>query len=124
MTYYGRWTYKYEEAARHGAAAAIIVHETIPAAYGWQVVRSSNSGSTATGWRPRTRTMSMVPIEGWVTLDTAQDLFSRAGLDYAKEKAGRQQAGLPCRRDAGRDAERASVHSTSPHLQHAAMWSA
>ena len=40
MTYYGRWTYKYEEAARHGAAAAIIVHETIPAAYGWQVVRN------------------------------------------------------------------------------------
>jgi hypothetical protein len=44
MTYYGRWTYKFEEAARHGAAAAIIVHETGPAAYGWQVVRSSNSG--------------------------------------------------------------------------------
>src|SRR3954463_13204608 len=45
MTYYGRWTYKYEEAARHGAAAALIVHETIPAAYGWDVVRSSWSGA-------------------------------------------------------------------------------
>ncbi len=48
MTYYGRWTYKYEEAARQGAAAAIIVHETAPAAYGWQVVRNSNSGKK--GW--------------------------------------------------------------------------
>ena len=38
MTYYGRWTYKYEEAARQGAAAAIIVHDTFPAAYGWNVV--------------------------------------------------------------------------------------
>jgi Zn-dependent M28 family amino/carboxypeptidase len=45
MTYYGRWTYKYEEAARQGAAAALIVHETAPAAYGWQVVRNSNSGA-------------------------------------------------------------------------------
>ena len=45
MTYYGRWTYKFEEAARQGAAAAIIVHETGPAAYGWQVVRNSNSGN-------------------------------------------------------------------------------
>ena len=44
MTYYGRWTYKFEEAARQGAAGVIIVHETEPAAYGWQVVRNSNSG--------------------------------------------------------------------------------
>src|SRR3546814_4778888 len=44
MTYYGRWTYKYEEAARQGAAAAIIIHDTEPAAYGFNVVVSSNSG--------------------------------------------------------------------------------
>ena len=44
MTYYGRWTYKYEEAARQGAAAALIVHDTVPAAYGWKVVNSSWTG--------------------------------------------------------------------------------
>jgi hypothetical protein len=57
MMYYGRWTYKFEEAARHGAAAAIIVHETEPAAYGWQVVRNSNSGASGRGskWLTRTR---------------------------------------------------------------------
>src|SRR5215467_14628060 len=93
MTYYGRWTYKYEEAARQGAAAAIIVHETGPAAYGWQVVRNSNSGSKS--WLDaKDKDMSMVPIEGWVTLDTAKDLFKRAGLDYAQLKAAANQKGF------------------------------
>src|SRR3546814_5397974 len=45
MTYYGRWSYKYEEAARQGAAAVLIVHDTEPAAYGWNVVESSNTGT-------------------------------------------------------------------------------
>ena len=45
MTYYGRWTYKYEEAARQGAAAALIVHDTAPASYGWNVVQSSWTGA-------------------------------------------------------------------------------
>ncbi len=85
MTYYGRWTYKYEEAARQGAAAAIIVHETVPAAYGWQVLRSSDSGSLL--WlQNRDKNKSMVPVEAWITLDTAKDLFQRAGLDYEAEK--------------------------------------
>jgi Zn-dependent M28 family amino/carboxypeptidase len=93
MTYYGRWTYKYEEAARHGAAAAIIVHETGPAAYGWQVVRNSNSGNKlwlATG----DKNASMVPVWGWITLDTAQDLFKRAGMDYTAMKAAANQPGF------------------------------
>ena len=93
MTYYGRWTYKYEEAARQGAAAAIIVHETYPAAYGWQVVRNSNSG--AKGWLANAdKNMSMVPVQGWITLDTAKDLFKRAGLDYGQEKAAANQHGF------------------------------
>ena len=93
MTYYGRWTYKYEEAARHGAAAAIIVHETYPAAYGWQVVRNSNSG--AKSWLDAAdKDASMVPIQGWITLDTAQDLFKRAGLDYAALKAAANKPGF------------------------------
>ena len=93
MTYYGRWTYKYEEAARQGAAAAIIVHETRPAAYGWQVVRSSNGGPKL--WLDAAdRDKSMLPIEGWVTLDIAKDLFARAGLDYAALKAAANKPGF------------------------------
>jgi len=93
MTYYGRWTYKYEEAARQGAAAAIIVHETIPAAYGYQVVRNSNTGNKS--WLlAKDKNASMVPVEGWIALDTARDLFKRAGLDYETEKAAANQRGF------------------------------
>jgi len=93
MTYYGRWTYKYEEAARQGAAAAIIVHETKPAAYGWQVVRSSNSGAKL--WLDAAdKNKSMVPIQGWMTLDTAKNLLSRAGLDYTALKAAANKPGF------------------------------
>jgi Zn-dependent M28 family amino/carboxypeptidase len=93
MTYYGRWTYKYEEAARQGAAAAIIVHETKPAAYGWQVVRSSNSGKKL--WLDAAdKNKSKLPIQGWMTLDTAKDLFTRAGLDYAALKTAANKPGF------------------------------
>jgi len=93
MTYYGRWTYKYEEAARQGAAAAIIVHETIPAAYGYQVVRNSNSGNKS--WlEAKDKNESMVPVEGWITLGTATDLFKRAGLDYVQLKADANKRGF------------------------------
>ena len=81
MTYYGRWTYKYEEAARQGATAAIIIHDTKPAAYDWDVVRNSWTGVQADLVRNNggaDRTM----LEGWVTLDIAKALFLEAGLDY------------------------------------------
>ena len=93
MTYYGRWTYKYEEAARHGAAAALIVHETIPAAYGWDVVRSSWSGAQLL-LEAKDKNASMLPLEGWITHDMAQDLFRRAGLDYAKQKQAANRPGF------------------------------
>src|ERR1700733_2628048 len=67
MTYYGRWTYKYEKAARPGAAAAIIVHETKPAAYPWQVVRSSN-GAAKLWLEAADKNRSALPIQGWITL--------------------------------------------------------
>ncbi|MEJ0045054.1 MAG: M28 family peptidase [Rhodospirillales bacterium] len=93
MTYYGRWTYKYEEAARQGAAAALIVHETVPAAYGWQVVRNSNSGSRL--WLDSPDGNAKAPtIEGWITHETADDLFHRAGLDYATLKHAANQRGF------------------------------
>jgi Zn-dependent M28 family amino/carboxypeptidase len=115
MTYYGRWTYKYEEAARHGAAAAIIVHETYPAAYGWQVVRNSNSGNKSWLDAPD-GDASMVPIEGWMTLDTAQDLFARAGLDYATLKAAANKPGFKAVPMVGETLS-VDAHSTISHFK-------
>jgi Zn-dependent M28 family amino/carboxypeptidase len=81
MTYYGRWTYKFEEAARQGAAAAIIVHDTEPAAYGWGVVQSSWSGPQleldAAGDH-----MDQSQAIGWMQLDKAKALFASAGKDF------------------------------------------
>ncbi|MFZ5609155.1 MAG: M28 family metallopeptidase [Pseudomonadota bacterium] len=82
MTYYGRWTYKYEEAARQGAAAALIIHQTAPAAYPWGVVKGSWSGpqldlAHADGNEGR------AAVEGWISEDAAHRLFAAAGLDFA-----------------------------------------
>ncbi|GEA10415.1 M28 family metallopeptidase [Alteromonas sp. KUL49] len=86
MTYYGRWSYKYEEASRQGAAGAIIVHETAPASYGWSVVANSWSGPQY-GLVSKDQGASRVAVEGWLTLEAAQKVFSDAGLDFAQEKA-------------------------------------
>ncbi len=85
MTYYGRWTYKFEEAARQGAAAALIVHETAPASYGWDVVSGSWTGAQYDLVRPD-RGASRTALEGWLHLDSAEDLFASAGLDYQSLK--------------------------------------
>ncbi|PST66745.1 peptidase M28 [Shewanella algae] len=81
MTYYGRWTYKYEEAARQGAEAVFIVHETAPAAYGWGVVRNSNTNTKYT-LVDKDNNASSVGVMGWIQLDSAKKLFSQAGLDF------------------------------------------
>ncbi|GAA0756416.1 M28 family metallopeptidase [Actinomadura yumaensis] len=81
MTYYGRWTYKYEEAARHGAAGVLIVHETAPASYGWQTVANSWGVSQFDILR-QNAAAERVPVEGWIQRDVAVDLFRRAGLDF------------------------------------------
>lgn len=81
MTYYGRWTYKYEEAGRQGAAAALIVHETAPASYGWEVVSGSWTGTQYDLLRTNGGA-SRVRIEGWLHQDTAKVIFQAAGLDY------------------------------------------
>ncbi|AKS41057.1 M28 family metallopeptidase [Wenzhouxiangella marina] len=90
MTYYGRWTYKYEEAARQGASAALIVHETEPASYPWEVVINSWSGAQFELGEPSGE--PIMPLEGWITVDTARELFERAGLDFEAEKARAQTA--------------------------------
>ena len=91
MTYYGRWTYKFEEAARQGAAGAIVIHETGAAGYPWEVVSGSWSGAqymldTEDGNANR------VAVEGWITDSAATELLARNGLDYTAlvERAGLQ----------------------------------
>ncbi len=86
MTYYGRWTYKYEEAARQGAAAAIVIHETEPASYGWDVVSGSWTGEQYDLVRPD-RGASRTALEGWITYDQADSMFSSAGLNLNEMKS-------------------------------------
>lgn len=81
MTYYGRWTYKFEEAARQGAAAALIVHRTAPAAYGWETVRNSWTGPQF-NLQPEDGNAGRVAIEGWMTEETSRAVFERADLDF------------------------------------------
>lgn len=86
MTYYGRWTYKYEEASRQGAEGAIIIHETAPASYGWSVVEHSWTGPQF-GFVREDLNKDRVAVEGWVNSDVAKELFANAGLNFEQEKA-------------------------------------
>ena len=93
MTYYGRWSYKYEEAARQGAAAVLIVHDTEPAAYGWNVVESSNTGTnylaeTKDGGAKETL------ANGWIQLPKAKELFASAGQDFDKLRDAAKKKGF------------------------------
>ena len=80
MTYYGRWTYKFEEAARQGAAAALIIHDTEGAAYGWDVVKNSWSGAQF-DLRATDDPAPRVQVQGWITGETARSLFASLGQD-------------------------------------------
>lgn len=81
MTYYGRWTYKYEEAARQGAAGMLIIHETAPASYGWATVANSNTNTQFDVVRDHPSSVH-TPVEAWIQRDVAVDLFKSAGLDF------------------------------------------
>ena len=81
MTYYGRWTYKYEEAARRGAAGLLIVHETAPASYGWATVKNSNTNVQFDIVRKNPSDAHPL-LEGWIQRDVAVDLLKKAGLDF------------------------------------------
>ena len=85
MTYYGRWTYKYEIASQKGAAAAIIVHETGPAGYPYEVV-SAGWGRENFEIQAPDRNMNRAPIEAWVHLDRAKELFAASGNDFDQLK--------------------------------------
>jgi Zn-dependent M28 family amino/carboxypeptidase len=86
MTYYGRWTYKYEEAARRGAAGIILVHETAPASYGWATVENSNTNTMFDIVRPDPAT-AHAPVNGWIQLEHAKAMMSGAGLKFDELKA-------------------------------------
>ena len=93
MTYYGRWTYKYEEAMRQGAAGVLIVHETVPAGYGWAVVKNSWSGArlyldnAASG-------QELPKIQGWISRDAAIKLFKASGVDMSNFQARARTRGF------------------------------
>ena len=93
MTYYRRWTYKFEEAARQGAAGVIIVHDTVPAAYGWQVVRNSNTGRKLYLDGPNGNT-DQVTMQSWVTLDVAKSMFADAGMDFDAQMLAANKRGF------------------------------
>ncbi|RDY67824.1 M28 family metallopeptidase [Lysobacter soli] len=86
MTYYGRWTYKYEEAARQGALGLLIVHETDPASYGWATVKNSNTNTMFDVVRDKPASVHP-KLEGWIQRDFAQQLFKQSGLDFDALKA-------------------------------------
>ncbi|MCX7043481.1 MAG: M28 family metallopeptidase [Gammaproteobacteria bacterium] len=115
MTYYGRWTYKFEEAARQGAAAAIIIHDTPGAAYGWDVVKNSWSGSQfdlPAAEEPGPR----LSLQGWMTGEVASKLFSQVGLDVTalRDAAGKRGFKAVALGNARLDAE---LHSTISQSQ-------
>jgi len=90
MTYYGRWTYKFEEAARQGAAGVLIVHQTEPASYKWSVVTNSNTGARLY-LQQADKHMNRCKMEGWITEDAAKKLLTNAGITgdiraYARKK--------------------------------------
>jgi len=90
MTYYGRWTYKYEEGARQGALGVLIVHETAPASYGWATVAGSNTNTMFDVVRDNPADAHPL-LEGWIQRDLAVDLFKRAGQDFEALKKQAQR---------------------------------
>jgi Zn-dependent M28 family amino/carboxypeptidase len=91
MTYYGRWTYKFEQAARKGAVGALIIHRTDLASYGWKVVQNSNSGEKTF---LRDDANARLQAASWIQLDVAKKLFAMSGLDLDAEFAAAGRRGF------------------------------
>ena len=93
MTYYGRWTYKYEEAARRGAAGVLIVHETAPASYGWSVVKNSNTITMFDIVR-QNPAAEHPAFESWIQRPLAEQIFAASGLNFDQAKAAAKLRGF------------------------------
>ena len=93
MTYYGRWTYKFEEAARQGAKGCLVIHDDVPASYGFWVVQ--NSWNTSKLYLDsRGKTQSTCDVEGWISLPATKKLFEAAGIDYTEKLAAAHKTGF------------------------------
>ena len=118
MTYYGRWTYKFDEAARKGAAAALIIHDTEGASYGWDVVKNSWSGPQY-DLPAKDDPAPRLPAQGWITGEAAKTLFAGAGLDLAKLRAAANKRGfkpVPMDAKVSFDLQSTSVEKTSRNV--------
>lgn len=93
MTYYGRWTYKYEEALRQGAAAALIVHDTAGAAYGWEVVQNSFAGAEF-DLPPADGAPAPLAIRGWISTPAAERVFNKLGQDFKALRLAANEPGF------------------------------
>ena len=93
MTYYGRWGYKFGEASSRGAAGAIIIHDTLPAAYGWNTVENSWTGPQLDMVLDEKGT-DLSAVQGWIQKEHAEALFARAGLDLAEMYEAAKQRGF------------------------------
>ena len=114
MTYYGRWSYKFEEAARRGAIGALVVHETAGAGYGWNTVQSPGGENYNIVLKPGAQ--QPVLLQGWLQRAVTEDLFRRAGLDFERVKRDARTAAftpidLGARLSAGFEVEAKRVES-------------
>ncbi|WP_336972746.1 M28 family metallopeptidase [Sphingobium aromaticiconvertens] len=91
MTYYGRWTYKYEEAAQQGAAGVLVIHENEPASYGWATVKNSNTNTMFDIVRKDPKA-AHTQMEAWIQRDLAAELFKASGIDIEAAKAAARKA--------------------------------
>ncbi len=124
MTYYGRWTYKYEEAARQGAIGFLVIHETAPASYGWATVKNSNINEIFDVIRDDP-TKAHAPLEGWVQKDAAVEMLQAAGLDFEALKRQAQTRafkpvelkGVTFSTDYAIDAQKVVTHNVAGELK-------
>ncbi|GAB6393974.1 MAG: peptidase, M28 family [Bacteroidales bacterium] len=93
MTYYGRWTYKFEEAARQGAAAIVIIHDTEAASYGWSVVQNGRQSAVLSLYS-ETGNREKVALNGWITGEAAEKLFAIAGMSLDESLAAAKRKGF------------------------------
>ncbi|MDR1814052.1 MAG: M28 family peptidase [Tannerella sp.] len=93
MTYYGRWTYKFEEAGRQGAAGILLIHDTEPASYGWSVVQNGRQNAVLTLLSP-TGNKENVPLNGWITGESAKKLFEISGVSYENAISSAKKKGF------------------------------
>ncbi|MFS8136637.1 MAG: M28 family metallopeptidase [Thermomonas sp.] len=118
MTYYGRWTYKFDEAARQGAAAALIIHDTAGASYGWDVVKNSWSGPQY-DLPAKDDPAPRLPAQGWITSEAAKSLFTSAGLSLDKLRAAADKRGfkpVPINAKVSFDLKSSSIEKTSRNV--------